>query len=137
YGYQENLAPQSTSEIAQHFASLTVSQKQRIQNFCERELIQRYQKLEMADESYFHQKRLWKLSVYDSDSLVNVYLYELHDSSITRVQSSDQKSELAWATEIPAARLYGALESGESLTSIYLRINAERFNDEVEKDLAD
>jgi hypothetical protein len=44
---------------------------------------------------------------------------------------------LAWTTGIPAAKLYAALELGESLTSMYMRINDTVFEPDVERDLAD
>jgi hypothetical protein len=43
---------------------------------------------------------------------------------------------LSWTTEIPLSKLYAALELGESLTSLYLRINDALFDAETEADIA-
>ena len=42
-----------------------------------------------------------------------------------------------WTTEIPAAKLYAALELGESLTSMYMRINDAVFDAGTERELQD
>jgi hypothetical protein len=47
-----------------------------------------------------------------------------------------RRRPLAWTTEIPAAKLYAALELGESLTSMYMRINDTVFDADTERDLA-
>jgi hypothetical protein len=49
----------------------------------------------------------------------------------------DGNAPLGWTTEIPAAKLYAALELGESLTSMYMRINDTVFDADIERDLAD
>lgn len=135
YVFNKNTAPQSTSEIAQHFPPLNKVEAQRIKDFCEQEILLRYRQLDISEESYFNKTRLWKLSIYTHDGQAQVYHYLPQPSSIERIGDSQKQSDLAWATEIPAARLYGALECGESLTSIYLRINAENFNADIEQEL--
>ena len=42
---------------------------------------------------------------------------------------------LAWTTEVPLAKLHAALEEGESLTSMYVRVNDHDFDEEVRRDL--
>jgi hypothetical protein len=49
----------------------------------------------------------------------------------------ESDAALGWTTEIPAAKLYAALASGESLTSMYMRINDTVFDAETERALAD
>jgi hypothetical protein len=44
---------------------------------------------------------------------------------------------LGWLTEVPAAKLYAALEEGESLTSMYVRINDTVFDADTERELLD
>ena len=52
------------------------------------------------------------------------------------IDLTDAAAPLSWVTEIPAAKLYAALELGESLTSMYMRINDLRFDDATEAELA-
>jgi hypothetical protein len=59
--------------------------------------------------------------------------YRLQGSQIERLAAPE--GELAWLTEVPMARLHGALEDGESLTSIYVRINDRVFATGIEKEL--
>jgi hypothetical protein len=40
-----------------------------------------------------------------------------------------------WTTEVPIAKLYAALELGESLTSMYVRINGSQFEEIVDDPL--
>jgi hypothetical protein len=42
---------------------------------------------------------------------------------------------LAWTTGIPISTLYAALELGESLTSMYIRINDTVFAPEIEQEI--
>jgi hypothetical protein len=42
---------------------------------------------------------------------------------------------LSWTTEIPVSKLYAALELGESLTSMYMRINDAVFDADTEKEI--
>jgi len=42
---------------------------------------------------------------------------------------------VSWSTEVPIAKLYAALEEGESLTSMYVRINDRVFDSEIEKEI--
>ena len=42
---------------------------------------------------------------------------------------------LAWTTEIPVSKFYAALELGESLTSMYMRINDAVFDPEIEAEI--
>ncbi len=42
---------------------------------------------------------------------------------------------LGWTTEIPISKLYAALELGESLTSMYMRINDTVFDAAIEDEI--
>jgi hypothetical protein len=44
---------------------------------------------------------------------------------------------LSWTTEIPAAKLYAGLALGESLSSMYMRINDTVFDAATEAELED
>jgi L-ascorbate metabolism protein UlaG (beta-lactamase superfamily) len=134
YVYEGNAAPPSTAEIARHFAPLTQTQHARVMDFCRAGLLERYGAVEAASE-YFEQPRIWQLSVFDHAGQAACFRYRLEPEG--GAQPDDSGAPLAWTTGIPAAKLYAALELGESLTSMYMRINDTVFEPDIERDLAD
>ncbi len=84
--------PPATAEMATHFAPLSTEETKRVLEFCRG----------------LTTEKNWQLSVFDHNGAVTDFIYE-------------NKGPL-WRTEIPVARLYGALANGESLTSLYVRI---------------
>lgn len=135
YDYQGNAAPPPTGDIARHFAALTATQMQRVLDYCLSELPQKYGAVE-ASSDYFDTPRTWRLSLFDHHGEVTRFHYRLAEDAATLVDGADAVP-LGWSTELPAAKLYGALEQGESLTTMYMRINAETFDADTERDLAD
>jgi hypothetical protein len=89
-------------------------------DFCRTGLISRYEEMELPEDSYFATPCVWQLSVYDHVGEVQQFRYQIHGDSIAL---SDGEEAPTWATEIPAAKLYAGLALGESLTSMYMRIN--------------
>lgn len=77
--------------------------------------------------------RHWRLSLYDHNGDVAVYRYLLERDNIALQEVSDGTAE--WQTDVPIAKLYAALALGESLTSMYVRINNCRFDDPVESEI--
>ncbi len=142
----EQLIP-NTSVIAQKFPALPPQQLERIQRFCQNEIVKRYQLIGPPGDIYFQKQRLWRLTVFDLLGLPSHYFYQLCDEEMTPVSksyvtsSADGTSEsanaenIAWTTEISAHKLNSALENGESLSSLYLRINAHRFSEKIEGEL--
>jgi hypothetical protein len=49
--------------------------------------------------------------------------------------ADDSAAPLGWTTEIAGAKLHAALEQGESLTSMYMRINDIVFDTDTERAL--
>ncbi|MEW7847594.1 MBL fold metallo-hydrolase [Massilia aurea] len=133
YAYEGNAAPPSTASIARHFAALTAVQMARVMDYCRVALPAKYSEVEAAS-SYFDAPRYWRLSVYDHLGQASVFDYLLDGEMATLV---DEPGAPGWTTDIPAAKLYGALEQGESLTTMYLRINDARFDADAERDLLD
>ena len=133
YVYEGNAAAPTTREIAGHFAPLTASQRERVMDYCRTGLPDQYGAVEASSE-YFDQARVWQLSVVDSDGTTSDWRYRLEDGKAT---PDDAAAPLGWTTEIPATKLYGALEQGESLTTMYLRINDTVFDADTERDLLD
>jgi hypothetical protein len=84
---------------------------------------------------YFDVERVWQLSVYDHLGNVTRWRYRLLPDGSAIVD--DAAAPLGWVTEIPAAKLYAALELGESLTSMYMRINDAVFDAATEQALGE
>jgi hypothetical protein len=120
YEYDADIVPPPTSAIACHFAPLTAEQNVLVLDFCRDGLISRYEEMELPEDSYFATPCVWQLSVYDHAGEVQQFRYQIHGDSI---MLSDGEQAPTWATEIPAAKLYAGLALGESLTSMYMRIN--------------
>jgi hypothetical protein len=133
YVYEGNAAPPSTASIAQHFAALSDAQMARVVDYCRAGVPAKYGEVEAAS-SYFDGPRYWRLSVYDHQGQASVFDYLLDGDVATLVTEA---GPLGWTTEMPAARLYGALEQGESLTTMYMRINDARFDADAERALLD
>ena len=131
YVYDPLAVPPSTGEIARRFPALSSAQSARVSDYCTFGLLDRYRDMELPEDSYFEQPRIWRLSVFDHDGFETRYHYRMHGDRIDAVD----EAPLSWTTEIPAAKLYAALELGESLTSMYMRINDTRFDAATELDL--
>lgn len=134
YVYEGNAAPPPTSEIARHFAALGEAEQARVTDYCRQELAAKYGDTE-AGSDYFDQPRIWRLSVFDHAGQACHHYYRLDGERATPVDAG--AGPLGWTTDIPAAKLYAALELGESLTSMYMRINDEIFDAGTERALLD
>jgi hypothetical protein len=132
YVYEGHAAAPPTAEIARHFAALTDPQRARVLEYCRTGLPAKYGAVEAASD-YFDQPRVWQLSLYDHAGAVTQFRYRLAPDCIASLD--DGAAPLGWATEIPAAKLYAALEEGESLTSMYIRINDTVFDAATEQAL--
>jgi hypothetical protein len=141
YRYQGNAAPPPTGAIARHFAPLTAQQRARVDDYCRSGLPGKYGEVE-ASSDYFDAPRLWRLSVYDDAGQATHYHYRLQPDGqaqpevVADTSAGGGTAGLGWTTEIPAAKLYAALELGESLTSMYMRVNDTVFDADTERELA-
>ncbi|WP_026354988.1 MBL fold metallo-hydrolase [Massilia niastensis] len=133
YEYEGNATPPSTAEIARHFAPLTAQQHARVMDYCRTGLLEKYGAVEAASE-YFDGVRIWQLSLYDHAGAATRFRYRLEGELASL--ADDSAAPLGWTTDIPAAKLYAALELGESLTSMYMRINDTVFDADTERELA-
>lgn len=134
YVYEGNAAAPPTSEIARYFAPLSAAQRERVMDYCRTGLVSKYGEVEAASD-YFDQPRSWQLSVFDSDGTVTRWRYRLDGGKARLEEGEESERALGWTTEIPATKLYGALEQGESLTTMYMRINDTLFDADTERDL--
>ncbi|MES2316715.1 MAG: MBL fold metallo-hydrolase [Pseudomonadota bacterium] len=135
YVYRNDAPWPPTAEIAARFPALTAAQAVRVRHYCETGLPDTYRDMELPEGSYFEKKRIWRLSVYDHDGKGTHFCYRIEGDRIERVADSDEA--LGWTTEIPESKIYAALELGESLTSMYMRINEIRFDAATEAEIAD
>ena len=133
YEYDPQAVPPATGEIARRFPALSTGQAARVAAYCGGGLMDKYRAMELPEDSFFEQPRLWRLSVFDHEGRETRYCYRVEKDSIEHAEADG--ASLSWTTEIPAAKLYAALELGESLTSMYMRINDMRFDVATEADL--
>ena len=131
YAYEGNAAPPSTADIARHFAPLTPEQQARVMAYCREELPRKYAEVEAASD-YFDAPRTWQLVLYDHAGAATHLRYRLGGNS---ARVDDASAPPGWLTELPVAKLYGALELGESLTTMYMRINDTVFDAATERAL--
>lgn len=132
YVYQPSHVPPSTAEIARHLEALTIAQEQQVLEYCRNGILEKYRTLEESPDPYFEEKRLWVLSIYNHMGQRTDFWYQLEKNQMDLVEASSNPD---WCTEIPMTKLYGALELGESLTSIYLRINGSKFEELIDDPL--
>jgi L-ascorbate metabolism protein UlaG (beta-lactamase superfamily) len=136
YDYRPNAKPPSTADIARHFSPLTAQQHQTVMDYCGAGLLDKYRDMELPEDSYFETARVWRLSVYDHVGKATHFIFLVRGDDIDAVaDGADGAGPLAWTTEIPAAKIYAALELGESLTSMYMRINDAVFEPAIEAEI--
>lgn len=133
YDYRPALAAPHTADIARRFAPLSPAQAQLVMDYCAAGLLEKYRSMELPEESFFEQARNWRLTVYDHAGEKADFRYKIEGDRIDRLD--DAGAPLSWTTELPIAKLYAALALGESLTSMYMRINDARFDAATEADL--
>ncbi|MGZ3768926.1 MAG: MBL fold metallo-hydrolase [Bdellovibrio sp.] len=133
YEYKENLKPPSTAEISKNFPPLTVKQTEKVFEYCLKDLLKKYKSMEPPEEIYFNKSRVWRLSVYDHTGDVVQFHYKINGGNIEL--ALENAEPVAWTTEVPLFKLYAALECGESLTSMYVRINDTVFEQNIENEI--
>ena len=126
YEFRPNEIPLATAEIARKFEPLTEDQLDRVLGFCKTGLIAKYKVLAADFHPYFAAKVYWRLSVFDHQGFKTQFVYCIHGRHI-EIADRDVAMPLGWATEVSVNKLYSALERGESLTSMYIRINDIEF----------
>ncbi|QJE01810.1 MBL fold metallo-hydrolase [Massilia forsythiae] len=140
YAYEGNAAPPPTAAIARHFPPLGEAERARVLDWCRSALPGKYGETE-AGCDYFERPRNWRLSLYDHHGRALHLCYRLDGDAALLEGEGEGEGEadapLGWTTEVPIAKLYAALELGESLTSMYVRINDAVFDAATERDLAD
>ncbi len=136
YSYDKSLPVPETAEVSRNFPKLTELETERVHEYCRTEILLKFRSLD-SPVGYFERARLWRLSVFDHLGAATNYFYRVHRMSIELVKRDHAESttELSWTTEIPLAKVFAALDLGETLTSMYVRINDVVFCDETEREL--
>jgi hypothetical protein len=119
YTYDPSRIAPSTASIARHFPKLTREQTDRVISFCKNELPLRFAKLEYS--SYFETTRKWQLSLFDHDGKETKFFFKVHQNKLELLNEAQGPE---WSTEVPINKVYSALELGETLTSMYIRVAA-------------
>lgn len=131
YSYDPSKPPMSTAEIAKNFSALSSAGAEAIDLFCKSGIGEKYRDLDHEIESYFASPRVWKLSVFDDRGEVTEWFYRVENQGL---HACGPTSEVSWSTEIPVAKLFSALTTGESLSSIYVQIDCTDKNVDLLED---
>lgn len=135
YQYIQDFKAPATSQIAKNFPELSTQQKNQVLQFCQNEILQRFKNIGGSNDNYFNVRRNWQLSLWAcSGESINIY-YSLDGDEISVL--SKLTEQIAWLTEIPIFKLYRAIFCGETLSSIYIRVNDCQFSPQIEKNLKD
>ena len=134
YDFDAQTTPPPTADIARRFPPLTAQQEEEVLAFCHSGLLARYRDMELQDDSYFAQARTWRLRLYSHTGAPLPFLYRIEGDTI---EPAAGDAPLGWTTDVPMAKVYAALALGESLTSMYLRINDTVFDAQTEAQLRD
>ena len=126
FDYRPDAPPPATADIARRFAPLSDADAALVRDFCQDGLLERYRDMELSEDSYFQSPRLWRLSLYGHDGAATVLHYRTHGDLIDLVPDTGEAP--GWTTEVPLAKCHAALALGESLTSMYMRINDGPFD---------
>ncbi len=135
YHYKPNLIPPTTSEVSKNFTALSAEQALRVLNYCKIEMLQKLKALPAAQSDYFAKSCNWQLSVYDYSGEAQLLYYKILENQIELL--TEAPPIIHWRTEAALAKIYAALEYGESLTSMYVRINEGEFSPELKKKISE
>jgi len=130
YIYDPSVSPSRVSEIAARFPKLEASEKARVEDFIKIELPEKLRSL-VSDGRFFDAPEVWQLAVYDGDDSVQQFYFRISKNGVAPIA----EEACGWRTEIIGRKLFAALEQGESLSSLYLRINAGQSVDILEDPL--
>lgn len=124
-----------TSEIAQRLPSATAEQTERVFKYCQTAILKRFAELGEPNDLYFQKEIFWELCLYDQEGQCTHFYYSVFKDQMALLAEKPQ--EISWRTEVPLVKLFNALEEGESLTSMYMRINDTIYPLEIERKLKD
>ncbi len=129
YEYNPYVEIPLASEVAKHFNPISEPEMKIIDIYCTKKILEIYQQLSIPDESYFNDCPNWQLSILDHEVQAINYFYQIISSEMRLI---DKPAQIHWLTEVPAFKMYAALTNGESLSSMYVRINDTQFSPNIE-----
>lgn len=109
--------------VCRNFPELSKEQRQELQKFLELGLSERFGDPRLPQSDFFSRRQTWQLDLLNSQGVRTSFFYFIKGSEIEFRGSSGHPSTASWITEASEYKLYSALYSGESLTSMYLRVN--------------
>lgn len=130
YEYNPNIEIPPNSEVAKHFRPISEAEMHVLDIYCSKKILEIYQQLSIQYESYFNDSSYWQLSILDHEGQAKNYFYRIKSSEMKLI---NKPTQIHWLTEVPAFKLYAALTNGESLSSMYVRINDKQFSPNIEK----
>lgn len=122
YSYQADLKIPSAAEVAKNFPALSEDQQKVVDIFLTQEALKIFNSLEPLESPYFDHPRRWELRTFSSNGQDKKYIFEIQNQRI-EILSPDASKKFDWLTEISDYKVFSALTSGESLSSLYIRIN--------------
>ena len=133
YQYDPFLTVPSAQEVNKNFSELKSQQLDQVTEFCERDILERFKSFTPWQTEYFENSKIWNLRLHFRSGQPKNYFYRIDDESLVPVGEGEA---VEWLTEISATKLFSALTSGETLTSLYLRINDCEFSGTTETQIA-
>lgn len=133
YRYDGSVEPPHTADIARRFPALTHEEAQVVLEYCRTGLAEKYEEMELPEDSFFETPRIWRLSIFDQSGAETAFHYRVEGDTIALLDGA--AGPLGWTTEVPAVKLHAALTQGEALTSMYMRINDTAFDPDTEEEI--
>lgn len=118
YHYNPDMKIPSIGQIVENLNPLSLSEKNAVIDFCHNQLRKKFNQI--SDQ-------------YPDDFCWRLYVWENQDSKFIFDFSKHEGTANNWQTDISIQKLYSALNTGETLTSLYLRINDCEFPQNIEK----
>lgn len=133
YRFDPNAPVPSTSELAKNFNSLSEAQTETVLRYCRNDLLIKYRSMDLSIEPHFQKPVVWCLSLYNHLGQPIVFYYRIVGRQIDILKTTNEN--ILWLTEVPICKLYSAIVLGESLTSLYLRVNDMIFDSKIQRDV--
>lgn len=133
YKYQPPLVFPETAEIAKKFAELNSKQIETVLYYCQHQLVEILNSIGISTDPYFDKIRIWHLSLFNHLGAATNFYYKIENRKIEQIEAQDIKR--SWTTKLPMRKLYQAISEGEALTSMYIRINDDIFDEQAEIEL--
>ncbi len=134
YQYHPEFRPQDMNDIASRFPLLSIKEQEQIELFLNNQIIEKWFELDQEIFEYPVLPLYWKIILYSivdpmtKQTQVKEYCYRLNQDHLQHVKSIESH-DVHWLTEIIDYKLYQALHHGESLSSLYIRINDRKVID--------